>query len=729
MDTTRYLTVQASSELLDREGKLIYAYLNTGEQWQFHRPLAEISPYLVNATIAVEDQRFWSHHGVDPIAIARAATQNIRKARVHSGASTITMQVVKQSDSGSRSPVDKARQAWQALRLELRAEKSTILETYLNSAPYGLNLIGCESASRRYFGKPSSELTLGEAALLAGLPKSPVGYMPLRYPKAARQRRTQVLDRMRDKGFISAGDYTRANAEPVGASWHDYPQLAPHLAMRLASTLPPARRTVTTVDAALQSNAEQLLTESLKQFDNDVTNAAAIVIDVPTARVLARVGSTNFYNTPGGGQVDATRAPRSPGSALKPFTYALALDQNLLYASEMLLDDSLDYGLYNPENYDGKYRGVVSASYALRRSLNVPSVIVLERLGYANMHRFLLTSGLTTLAKPPEYYGLGLTLGNCEVRLDQLGAAYCMIANLGEYRPLTEFDSPLPAPRRLLSRGACLSLYEMLEQEFPEEFQRDIVSAQGYKPRVCWKTGTSTGNHDAWSFVFNRHYVVGVWLGNNDGRGSKFLVGARAALPLAERLFRSLPKTSEPDWPGGINDMRVATVCADSGLPASQFCAHKSSVRVAVDQFLNRRCDVHYPQTALTSGIMQRWPATAHGWDLARVDVPINLHPDQNTRKTGLRILTPANSSEFVMTYEANADRLRVRASADGAMDINWYLDGHYLGASGPGKNLFLNLTEGAHTLTCMGPGGETDSVSFIVAAPTNTPHFKTASR
>lgn len=726
-DAQHYLRATSSPQVLDRDGKLLYAFLNTEQQWQFARPLTEISPYLVKATIAAEDQRFWKHHGVDTLAVARAAAQNLTRARIHSGASTITMQVVKQADNLNRSLPEKVYQAWQALRLERHATKEQILETYLNSAPYGLNLVGCESASRRYFGKPSNELTLAEAATLAALPKSPVGLMPLKPGRAALTRRNYVLERMAAEGYIGDDACKRAKEEPLGASWHEFPQLAPHLAMRVAANIGPAKSVRTTIDLAIQESLERILAESLKQYDGEVTNAAAMVVDTKSAQVLARVGSANFYKTPGGGQVDGCRAPRSPGSALKPFTYALGLERNVLYATEMLLDDSLDYGLYSPENYDGNYRGLVSATYALRRSLNVPAVTVLDRLGYDDLRHFLCSSGLTTLVKPADFYGLGLTLGNCEVRLDQLTAAYCMLANLGLYRPLQETDKAAANPRRELSEGTCLALYAMLEQEFPQEFQRDIVRAQGYLPRICWKTGTSTGNHDAWAFAFNLHYVVGVWLGNNNAKPSKYLVGARAALPLAARIFRGLPRKSTPDWPDPNGAIRETKICADSGLPASRWCPHVSTATIPATQFLNRRCDVHYPLP--DGGVTQRWPVTAKGWNLAKIAAPVNVLPDSSARKEGLRILTPSNQAEFVLTHEAHSDRIRLRSSADASLEVHWYLDGEHLGVSGPASTLFLDLAEGDHTLTCMAPTGATDSVNFVVVEPTATQTFRTASR
>ncbi|MCC6153105.1 MAG: penicillin-binding protein 1C [Candidatus Hydrogenedentes bacterium] len=728
MDAQHYLSVGASSQVFDRNGKLLYAFLNDEEQWQFSRPLAEISPYLVQATIAAEDQRFREHAGVDFVAIGRAVLQNVTRAHIHSGASTLTMQIVKQADDLARSLPNKAMQAWRALRLERNASKDAILEAYLNSAPYGLNLVGCESAARRYYGKPSSELTLSEAATLAALPKSPVRLMPLKRADAALARRDYVLDRMADEGFISIDDRDRAKAQALGVTWNEFPQLAPHLAMRLAANMQHGDVVSTTIDLALQERTERALSESLKQFDNEVSNAAAIIVDAGTAQVLARVGSADFYGTPGGGQVDACRAPRSPGSALKPFTYALGIERNVLYAGEMLLDDSLDYGLYNPENYDGKYRGLVSATYALRRSLNVPAVTVLDRLGYDDLHRLLTNSGMTTLVKPAEFYGLGLTLGNCEIRLDQLTAAYCMLANLGEYRSLQDAIDQPQQSKRVLSEGTCLSLYTMLEQEFPSEFQRDVVRATGYLPRVCWKTGTSTGNHDAWAFVFNRQYVVGVWLGNNDAKASKFLVGARAALPLAARIFRALPHKSTPDWPDFGDAMRTVKLCADTGLPATQWCPHTATELLPASQFTNRRCDVHYPLAREEDGVTQRWPVSAKGWDLAKVTATENVISGDASRKEGLRIIAPSNNSEFVLASEPNADRIRLRSSVDASTEVHWYLDGQYIGFTGPANRLFIDLREGSHQLTCMASSGSIDSVTFSVDTPRADVTFRSAS-
>jgi penicillin-binding protein 1C len=774
MDVSPYLRVTPSGEMQDRSGRLLYAFLNNEEQWCFPRPLSEISPHLVRATIAAEDQRFRRHWGVDPAAVARAAWQAVSRRRVVSGASTLSMQVVKRAEKTPRSLWGKLRQAVQAVRLDARVEKERILETYLNTAPYGLNLVGCEAAARRFFGKPASELTLAEAALLAGLPKAPTSLMPLKADgQAAVRRRNYVLARMREEGFIAEADYRRALDEPARASWHAYPALSPHLAMELKPVILKGRRVRTTLDRNVQAAAERMVRRALDANRGEITNAAVIVLDAPTATVLARVGSASFDDTPGGGQVDACLAPRSPGSALKPFTYATAIERNRLYACEMLQDSLLDYGLYEPENYDRRYRGLVSATTALRLSLNVPAVTVLERVGYERVYALLKRAGLSTLAKPARHYGLGLTLGSCEVKLEELAAAYCMLSNLGEYRPLRviaqfgvhasacdlpdtlkcELRTGLPDTRELrtadcLSRGTCLALYRMLEQPLPEELGAESVPAAGVVRRVCWKTGTSTGHHDAWAFAFNRQYVVGVWMGNNDGRPSNRLVGATAALPLAARVFRSLPLRNDPAWPDIERDLRAVRVCASSGLPASPWCRQAREELLPRGQYLNRVCDVHYPLKAheladaleassatashergrAAAFTLERWPGAAHGWDLAKIvsaKRPAGGGGERTARIEGLRIVSPADRAEYVLTGELQGDRIRLKSSVDERTAVHWYIDDRYVGASGPDQALLLDLEPGEHKAVCMTPEGSTDQVKFQVVPPGEQVRFK----
>jgi penicillin-binding protein 1C len=730
MDTHRYIEVEASGEILDRSGLPLMVFLNGSEQWCFPRRLNEVSPYLVKATIAAEDQRFLSHLGVDPAAVIRAACQNALERRIVSGASTLTMQVVKSGSVSSRSLAGKVVQAIQAIRLDARAGKDEILEFYLNSAPYGQNLVGCEAASRRYFGVPASELTVAEAALLAGLPKSPTGFMPLAHPEEARVRRDYVLRRMVEEGFISTSDFDRAASTAVEAVWNEFPKHSPHFAMRLESSNRNRSPVTTTLELRTQAEAEAIVNQHLRSYPDEITNAAMIVVDIETAEVLARVGSGDFFDTPGGGQVDACRALRSPGSTLKPFIYGWAIEANRLYPRETLYDGTLDYGRYSPVNFDGTYNGLVSAADALRYSLNIPVITVLDRIGVAEFCTFLPEIGIDSVSKAPDSYGLGLAIGNCEVRLEDVASAYCTIANLGEYRPLRYVVSGnVSSPQRRLSRGTCLSLYAMLEQPLPTEFDVDLVPTGRLATRVCWKTGTSAGNRDAWAFVFNQHYLVGVWMGNNDGSNSKRLVGADVALPLAAEFFRTLPPKARPAWPEDKEAIKSVRTCSLSGLPVTAWCEHTRLATMPRGQYVLRTCDVHYPTAdgdATEARIVERWPGSAIKWDLASVDgddaISDTYNHGSRERRDELRILSPSNHAVFVLSGETNGDRIALQASTERRTALHWYMDRHYLGVSQPGSPILLKLDAGTHRLTCMDPGGAFDSVVFEATLPENTP-------
>lgn len=724
MDIAPYVRISSSGEMLDRSGRLMYAFLNENEDWCFERGLDEISPRLVQATIAAEDQRFHIHPGVDPIAVLRAAWRNLTRRRILSGASTLAMQVVRLSHRRDGTSCGKLFQAIRALRLEARVSRNDILHVYLNTAPYGGNLVGCEAAARCYFGKPAKELILPEAALLAGLPKAPSLYSPFKSPERALARRRYVLQRMYEEGFITESELREARKQPLDVRKHPFPKQAPHLAMQLKPELDRGGKLRTTLDANVQTTAERFVKEGVQNTGGEIENGAAIVVDVDTAEVLAWVGSADFFNTPGGGQVDVCRAPRSPGSALKPFAYGLAMDKNCLYAYETLLDDTWDRGLYNPENFDLQYRGLVSASDALRQSLNVPAVTTLQRLGVENLYTFLKEIGITTLLRSSDHYGLGLILGNCEVTLEELSAAYSTLANLGEYRSLTtRMGAPVRPSERVLSRGICLKLYEMLEQPLPAELDHDTIQAVNVTPRVCWKTGTSHGYRDAWTFVFNRHYVVGVWMGNNDARPSRRLVGARAALPLAGKLFRVLPLKNDPAWPEVDGALREVSICAVSGLPAARWCPHTRNVFLPREQYLHRLCDMHYPapkqdpRSNPIRTVIERWPGSAQNWDLAKVQLPVtplfDRHRGRVGRREDLRILEPPHQAEYLLTGERGGDRIRLRTSVDAQTRLHWYVDDHYLGDSAPSRPLFLKLQAGRHRLTCMTPGGKTHTVSY----------------
>ena len=522
---------------------------------------------------------------------------------------------------------------------------------------------------------------------------------------------------MRDESFITDQQYREAARSPLEARWHAMPSAAPHLAMHLA----PYSQVQTTIDAKTQDHTRELTTYFLKQYDGKISNAAAVVIEVETSTILAYSGSADFFRSDGG-QIDLARAVRSPGSALKPFVYAYAMQHDLVYPSEMLLDDVLDYGDYSPANFDGAFNGLITAADALRYSLNVPAVQLLERSGVSNVHATLQQLGLTTLDRAPSHYGLGLTLGNCGVRLDELAAAYASLANNGVYRsPQVVKDADAGLPKPVFDAAVAATILDLLRQPLPRELPHSLVQRHRALAPVAWKTGTSTGHRDAWAFVFNRQYVVGVWMGNPDGRPAEQLVGADAALPLAGALFRRLPAKDKPAWPELTQTHRMVLVCADSGLPRSTACDASIEVRLPRSMYTARRCDVHRSQITLAESI-RRWPADARHWNLASIQNPIPLRGNAGHVQAALRITSPANDAEYVLTGKPSGDRIRLQASLEIDQQVHWYSNGHYLGMSDASTPQYLDLASGEHEIACMVENGATDSIRITVYDPRGGP-------
>jgi penicillin-binding protein 1C len=703
LDAAPFLRANPSPMLLDRAEQPLFIHLNPDDQWNFPESLERLGPRIAEATIAVEDKRFHQHGGLDFQAIARAALQNLQASGIRSGASTLTMQLVKLNGNPSHTVPGKIRQILLALRLERSLEKDRILEAYLNQAPYGRNIVGIEAAARRFFGKPARELTLPEAALLAGLPKAPSALSPLRHPERARARRNHVLERMAETGVINLNACREAQAKPLGAAWHPFPKNVPQLAQKLRSTKPKKARIATTLDGDLQRDAEARCRRYLRQFDNAIAQAAVIAVHVPTGEVRLRVGGVGYLEGFPGSHIDLCSVKRSPGSALKPFTYALAMEQNKLYPQERFLDGLLDYGGYQPTNFDKESNGLISATNALRQSLNVPAVQALNRLGAGPMHAFLRGSGLQSLNRSPEHYGLGLTLGGCEVTLEELAAAYAMLARGGVYRPLkTTKNASDAVEKRLLSPGTVAALFQMLEQPLPNTLPPGLLRPEDHTKRACWKTGTSSGFRDAWSVVFDAEYVVVVWLGNPDGKASRRLVGSHAALPLAAALFQGLEGSA---WPRVKDDLQKVTLCGVTGLPAAPWCPVRAEGWIPKEQFLHRRCDVHRPTNA-------HWPGTPHGWNLARVGNPVVATPAPKS----LEINSPAPNAEYVLTGQG--DHIPVRASLSDNTPLYWYLDDQFLGETAPGGSLNIALKKGNHRVACMTPQGEIGTAQFLVSQP-----------
>ena len=537
------------AQVLDREGNRLRCFLGPEDTWLFPVALSEVSSHVTAALIAVEDERFRRHPGVDPISIVRAIGSNVRRRRVVSGASTLTMQAVRLVEPRPRTLRSKAVEAFQALQLERIRSKDEILELYLNLAPFGGNLIGIEAASRAYFGKHARDLTLAEAALLAGLVQAPSRLRPDRHPDRARRRRDHVLDRMRECGFVDARREAFAKRTPVRTARGAHAFGAPHFARMVRGMVPERETLRTALDSAIQWAAEQALRERVAALrPAGVTNGAVVVIENATGAVRAMVGSCDFFSEEDNGQVNGALAPRSPGSALKPFIYALAFETGEAMPATVLADVPTAFAGYVPANYDRRYHGPVPARDALAYSLNVPAVALLNRIGVREAHAFLRAAGITTLNRDADHYGLALVLGSAEVNLLELTNAYAALARLGVWRPWRVLEAPSPPPgRRVLSPGAAWLVADVLR----DRKRLGGTSLWRHKKSalpMAWKTGTSYGHRDAWTVAYTPHYTVGVWLGNFNGKPARALVGMTAAAPVAARILDQISRPGLRTW-------------------------------------------------------------------------------------------------------------------------------------------------------------------------------------
>lgn len=691
-----------------------------------------IDPDIINAFIAVEDRRFWEHRGVDVRGAARAARDNLHAGRVLSGASTITMQLARLIAPVERSWGGKLAQTLWALRLETHLSKQQILEQYLNRVHLGQATVGVGAASTLYFDAAASDVSLGQAATLAGLAHAPSRDNPYSSPARARSRRLHALRSMRRLGYASSDDVARAREEPLLATRHTPPFLAPHFTARVLSALAndeaPARTTLrTSLDLELQTAVEAEVRHTVEVLrDRGVEHAAAVVLDNGSGQVLAWVGSPDFWSS-SDGQTDMVVSPRQPGSALKPFLYGLALDRGHTAAS-VLPDIAKAYatatGPYSPRNYDRRFRGPVRAREALASSYNVPAVELAARMGAGNLLHTLHLAGFESLSRDAEHYGLGLALGNGDVRLIELANGYRALANGGEWRGWTWHPERGAAPgrtveesRRVVSPIASAIVLDILRDPAARIPGFGTSTPFDFPFPVAVKTGTSRHFTDNWAVGTTRGFTVAVWAGNFSGRPMQGVSGVSGAGPLLHRTVMAVARRIPPGaltTPSEAGAVSVP-VCRLSGLRATAECAQ-------LDEWF-------VPGTE---------PARVDGWERGgRVTLPDEyadwvrqgLRPIGGgvtlaVAREGSRAITPAEpdsvperrGARFRITSPVDGDRYAIPAGVESryatislraagaarSTKVTWLVDGEpFTGTRWP-------LTIGSHLFRAVSARGET---------------------
>ncbi len=718
-----------SLSLTDRHGLLLRSTRAADGSRARWLPLDQMDPQLLQAFIALEDRRFYAHHGVDPRAVARALLQDLAPGGARSGASTITMQLARLLHPVPRSVAGKVVQALWALRLERHLSKQAILEQYLNRVPLGQGASGVAAAAGLYFDASATRLSLGQAALLAGLARAPSADNPFVAPARAKARRATALARMQVLGFVTLDLAARANAEPLVVTHGAPPFLAPHFTSRVLawtedSVAPaPSGAWRTSLDLELQREIESEVRHTVDLFkDRGVRQGAVVVLDNRTGEILAWVGSPDFW-ADSSGQVDMVVSPRQPGSALKPFLYGLAFDRGYTAAS-LLADIPHTYrtstGPYQPRNYDRRFHGPVRAREALASSFNVPAVELTDQLGAASLLHVLHQAGFDALRHSPEYYGLGLALGNGNVTLLELANAYRALENEGAWRPY-RWDAVPPggsaAPsaadeRRVMTAGSAALVLDILSDPVARVPGFGIETPFDFPFPVAVKTGTSHHYTDNWAVGVTQGFTVAVWVGNFTGRPMHDVSGVTGAGPLLRRVVLDAARRYEPGVlpsPAAAGAERAA-VCRLTGLKATPECPEVE------EWFLpgtvpTRVCDWHDSAGGTAwPGEYRAW-AEQNGLDRPAGPAPVTAAPAV-IAATEFRILSPLDGDAYQIPpgIDPRYATIALRAAgapADGV--VQWWVDG------APAASSRWQLRPGAHAIRAVAASGRAAQVRIQV--------------
>jgi penicillin-binding protein 1C len=550
-----YRGERLSQLVLARDGSILRGFLSVDGKWRLPTAASDVDPLYRRMLIAIEDRRFETHVGVDPLAVLRATGQWIAHGRVVSGASTLTMQAVRLLERRPRTLAAKIAESGEALALERRLGKDSILGLYLTLAPFGGNLEGVRAASLAYFGKEPTHLTAAEAALLVVIPRSPERLRPDRHPVAAQQARDAVLQRIAAEGIISREALAEAEAEPVQTQRAAMPFHAMHLAKALRDADPSLAVVRTTIDPRLQKEVEALLRREAAALDPQAT-LAALVVDNRNRQTIAYVGNTDFLSASRRGTIDMARAIRSPGSALKPFIYAMAFDRLIIHPETILDDQPRQFGDYAPGDFDGRFAGEVTARQALQYSLNVPAVAVLDRLGPARFTAALAAAGIRLkLPQSTSEPGLAVALGGDGISLLDLATLYVALSHGGAVAPLqTRLDQPVGRETAIFGPVAAWYVNDILGSAPPPP---GMLPAEVKRARqLAFKTGTSYGFRDAWAVGYDSEVTIAVWAGRPDGTPMPGISGRTTAAPvlfkIADLLGPRAAKMAAKPPPGAL---------------------------------------------------------------------------------------------------------------------------------------------------------------------------------
>ena len=743
----------------DRAGNLLNATVAADGQWRFPE-VEEVPAKFATCLISFEDKRFYKHPGVDPIAMIRAMTRNIKSGQKIQGASTLTMQVARLSGKNEKRSIwNKIRESMLAFRIECSYTKNDILKLYASHAPFGSNVVGLDAAAWRYYGRPAEKLSWGESAALAVLPNAPAVVHPGKNRNTLLAKRNRLLDKLLQENRIDSTTCELSKLEPLPGKPYPLPQNALHLFQRFRKENKAGNPTIiqTTIDAALQKNVAGILQQHHNVLKgNGINNACAMIMEVETGDVLAYVGN---IHAPGNREfeadVDVIAAPRSPGSALKPILYAAALHDGLILPQSLLPDVPTQIGGYSPKNFDLSYDGAVPADLALARSLNVPAVKLLQLYKYQRFYETLRLMGITTLNRPADNYGLSLVLGGSEVTMWDLAGLYASMARTLNHAKDTEgkvlsanfFPPVYKLKKDKHSKAAndqlpldATSIYFTFQamKEVMRPGEEGLWQQFSSSQTIAWKTGTSFGFRDGWAIGITPKYVVAVWTGNADGEGRPGLVGVHTAAPVLFDIFRLLPYSHWFSTPQ--NHFSFVPVCKNSGFRAGNFCDKTDTMLSPLNGGRSPLCPYHkfinldatgtyrVSENCESPSNMQHrsWfqlPPSMEYYFKQKNATYATLPPfkpgcGSDLQSSQLEIIYPEPNSKIYVPLEISGLRGNTVFKAthrNAAAKLFWSIDDAFVATTQNFHQLELNPSPGKHLLTIVDQEGNSRSVWFEI--------------
>ncbi|MCS7028482.1 MAG: penicillin-binding protein 1C [Bacteroidia bacterium] len=732
-----------STLIYSQEKVLIGGFLSTDQKWRMELSPDEVPDELKTAILFKEDKWFYWHFGVNPISVLRALVKNTLRGKRTSGASTITMQVVRLLYPHKRTYWNKLKEMLRAIQLEMNYSKNEILLLYLNYAPYGGNIEGIKAASYIYFEKPPNRLSLNQIILLTLVPNRPNSLRLDKNPADLQKTRAYWIEKYKKHKIFNAALLEEALKEPTQYKRHNIPILSPQLSYILKQKYPEYQVIYTTIRVDIQKNVANLLKKHVEQYQPiGITNGAVLVVDNKTRQVVAYCASADPTDKRSKGLVDGIKAIRSPGSALKPLVYGLAIQEGYITPQTRLLDVPTDFNGYAPQNFDYTFQGEVSAQYALVNSLNVPTVRLAQQIGLERVLQLFADAHLKDVQKRKKQLGLSVVLGGIGTNLEELTALYTAFANQGIWQPLRylvhEDTTNLPKVT-LLTPEANFILTDMLSKlsrpDMPTRF-----SKLEEVPKIAWKTGTSYGKKDAWAIGYHVNYTVGVWLGDFSGKGITNLAASQMATPLLFDIFYTiLPKDQRYVWFKKPKNVQTRLVCSETGWLSSPYCDAQKQV---LDMYIpyispNAVCDRNQrlyvsqnekyeycqhclPKTGYVEKVYPILPPELvifYKENKVNFSVPPPHNPncDRWISQQGPQIISPLSNYEYVLEKNAPIEIVLQAASESRIRTHFWYINGIFYRKVPAGQKLFYKPRSAITKITCTDEMGRSNHVILKV--------------